>query len=73
MTILDLLKMAKQKINKQAYEEYLNELGYALTKDNFIMGGKQRNRLYGAMLRKYDSIAFSVGYNEWKREIQGHL
>jgi hypothetical protein len=27
----------------------------------------------GTLLRKYNNIAFECGFNDWKREKQGHL
>lgn len=56
------------KKTKKEYENYLNEIGLSLDEDRFIIGGKKRNGKYGAMLRKHDPIAFSVGYNDWRRE-----
>jgi len=47
------------------YEKYLDEIGLALSPDEFIIGGKQRTGRYGYLLRKYNSIAFEVGFNEW--------
>ena len=55
------------KTTKRNYTEYLNELGYALSEDSFIIGGKLRRMEYGDALRKYDPIAFQIGYNEWKK------
>ena len=54
------------KATKAKYEEYLSEIGQTLSPDEFIIGGKKRNGPYGTMLRKYDPIAFQVGFNEWK-------
>ena len=58
------------KKTRKAYEEYLNEIGLSLSSDEFIIGGKQRAQWgeYGRLLRKYDPIAFEVGYQEWKNE-----
>ena len=58
------------KTTKKNYTEYLNELGYNLSEDSFIIGGKLRRMEYGDSLRKYDPIAFQIGYNEWKRCIK---
>ena len=52
------------------YEEYLNEIGEGLDEDEFIIGGKKRNMPYGTALRKYDPIAFNVGFDEWEREME---
>lgn len=52
------------------YEEYLNEIGEDLDEDEFIIGGKKRNMPYGTALRKYDPIAFNVGFDEWEREME---
>lgn len=52
---------------KADYEEYLNEIGEGLDEEEFIIGGKDRYGMpYGTALRKFDPIAFNVGYNEWK-------
>lgn len=63
--------MTKNKVKKKTkteYQEYLNEIGKCLSRDNFIIGGKLRAwyKPYGYLLRKFDNIAFQVGYNEWK-------
>lgn len=57
------------KKTKKAYEEHLNSL--PTNSDMFIIGGKIRMyhyhlKQYGTALRKFDPIAFRVGYNEWK-------
>ena len=61
------------KSTKKAYEEFLN--GLPMNEDEFIMGGKFRERYcnvgkYGTCLRKYDPVAFEVGYREWEEENQ---
>ena len=61
------------KSTKKAYEEFLN--GLPMNEDEFIMGGKFRERYcnvgkYGTCLRKYDPAAFEVGYREWEEENQ---
>jgi len=57
------------KTRKQDYEEYLNELGLSLDDENFIIDGKFRASFYphryGTALRRYDPIAFEVGYRDW--------
>lgn len=58
----------KSKKTKKDYEKYLNEIGCTLPYGNFVIAGKQRYGYYGYLLRKYDPIAFEVGYNEWRRE-----
>jgi len=58
------------KNTKKAYEEFLNELGECLPEEKFIIGGKMRRGKYGAMMRKYDTIGFEVGYRDWVREEQ---
>lgn len=57
------------KTRKQ-YIEYLNEIGASLSDDEFIIGGKKRNRSsgYGNLIKKYDPIAFQVGFKEWIRQ-----
>ncbi len=59
-------------MTKKHYTEYLNRVGGSLDEDEFIIGGKFRrgyypNR-YGEALRRYDPIAFEVGYNEFNRK-----
>lgn len=61
------------KSTKKAYEEFLN--GLPMNEDKFIMGGKFREWYcnvgkYGTCLRKYDPVAFEVGYREWEQENQ---
>lgn len=58
---------------KKAYEKYLNEIMTDQTADYWIIGGKIRmyakwTKTYGTALRKYDPIAFRLGYNEWKHK-----
>ena len=62
--------MSKQKLTRKEYEEYLNEVGKSLPEEEFIIGGKQRPYWgkYGSFIRRYDPIAFEVGYSDWKRE-----
>lgn len=59
-------------MTKKEYELYLNdtitEAGH-----HWTIGGKYRRYYmiiskYGTALRKYDSIAFEVGYNDYKRK-----
>lgn len=59
-----------KKYSKKEYIKYLNEVGLSLSDDEFIIGGKMRKRkdLYGYHLYRHDSIAFEVGYSDWKRE-----
>lgn len=59
-----------KKYSKKEYIKYLNEVGLSLSDDEFIIGGKMRKRkdLYGDHLYRHDSIAFEVGYSDWKRE-----
>jgi hypothetical protein len=57
---------------KKSYEEYLNDLSPAQGSEKWIIGGKIRMaemnlQQYGKAVRKFDPIAFNVGYNEWKR------
>lgn len=56
------------KITKKQYQQYLNEIGESLSDEEFIIGGKFRNTKYGNALRKYDPIAFEVGYREQVNE-----
>ena len=60
----------KQKTKKQ-YEEFLNECSPAQGNEEWIIGGTIRmaymwQNKYGTAIRKYDPIAFQVGYNEFK-------
>ena len=64
---------------KKKYEDYLNEIGAKFEDCEYMAearrGGKViklnsiRNLLndgrYGYLLRKYDPIAFELGFNEW--------
>jgi hypothetical protein len=59
------------KKTKKNYEECLNQNSPSQGSDEWIIGGKIRMNLmwsnkYGTAIRKYDPIAFEVGYNEWK-------
>lgn len=54
------------KYTRKAYEEYLNELSDSICEEAFIMGGKKRRGKYGTAQRKYDPIAFEIGFHEWK-------
>ena len=58
------------KKTKKQYVEYLNEIGFSISPDNFIMKGKQRFGLYGYLLRKYDPIAFEIGFKEWREKYE---
>jgi len=57
---------------KKEYEEYLNENSPSQGSDYWIIGGKIRmsfmwqNR-YGTAIRRFDPIAFEVGFNEFKK------
>lgn len=55
-------------MKKKDYEEYLNELSPPFESDDWIIVGKHRYKPngYGTQIRKYDPIAFNVGYHEWK-------
>lgn len=68
------------KNTKQAYERELNDLftpgeaiRQAVGQDEGHPPGIRLLRMgrYGSYLRKYDPIAFEVGYNEWIREKHG--
>lgn len=57
---------------KTDFQEYLNELG---TPDHDLksLGGRIPDRSkYGDWLRRYDPIAFEVGFQDWKREREYH-
>ena len=70
MTKIDGNKPKRLEYTKKEYIKYLNEVGKSLSDDEFIIGGKMRKRkdLYGDYLYRHDSIAFEVGYSDWKRE-----
>ena len=56
------------KKTKKIYEEFLNEISPSIEDSAWIIGGKDRKRLYpeyGKAIRKYDPIAFEVGFKEW--------
>lgn len=62
----------KKNDTRGKYVEYLNGLSPHPESPNWIMAGKHRRyyahrELYGTALRKYDPIAFEVGYQDWKR------
>ena len=72
------------KTNRKEYEQYLNELydsETCLEKTEHCWAGNDKTKtekrlslnlavqgMYGTVLRRYDQIAFTVGYNEWKLE-----
>ena len=64
--------------SKQGYEDYLNEVGCNFEDCVYICNSSRKNSIkeqslrnllndnrYGYALRKYDPIAFEVGYQEW--------
>lgn len=56
---------------KKEYEEYLNHNSPAQGSDEWIIGGVIRmsfmwQNKYGTAIRKFDPIAFEVGFNEFK-------
>ena len=59
--------MKQRADTRKAFELYLDEIGLSLSSAEWIIGGKDRScsRYYGRMLRKYDPVAFEVGYKEW--------
>lgn len=59
----------KAKTKKQ-YEEFLNSISPPQGSEEWIIGGPIRmlymwKRQYGTAIRKYDPIAFQVGYNDF--------
>jgi len=51
---------------KKQYEEYLNGFCPPYESEEWIIGGKNRNRMYpnfGKATRKHDPIGFEVGFN----------
>ena len=56
---------------KMSYEFSLNENFKQMSDEDYIIGGEYRKLFaikgkYGTALRKYDPIAFEIGWNEWK-------
>jgi len=56
------------ELNKTIFEAELNEL--PMPEESFIIGGVFRQQYfyrgeYGSALRKYDPIAFRIGFREW--------
>jgi hypothetical protein len=71
--------MAGTLKTRKAYVEYLNEIGSTYencvymtvpSRGRHLTPNALRRRLanneYGNLLRSYDSIAFEVGFNDWK-------
>lgn len=59
---------------KKEYEQHLNDLSPEQGSPEWIIGGKIRMELmwknaYGTAIRKFDKIAFNIGYNEWRNDI----
>jgi len=66
------------KLTKKEYEEYLNDLSPEQGDERWIIGGTIRmahmwQNKWGTSIRKYDPIAFQVGYEEWVREVKHAL
>lgn len=58
------------KKTKKQYENFLNSISPTKGSDEWIIGGKLRMyymlyHAYGTAIRKYDPIAFQVGYEEF--------
>ena len=55
------------KKTKQNYENWLNEIGKSLSKEEFWFGDKNYHQYgkYGTSMRKHDPIAFEVGFREF--------
>jgi hypothetical protein len=58
---------------KKDYEEYLNDNSPSQGSDEWIIGGVIRMALmwqnkYGTAIRRFDPIAFEVGFNEFKNQ-----
>ncbi len=61
--------MASKKTRKQ-YEEWLDSISPSQGSEEWIIGGKIRmlqmwKNQYGSAIRKFDKIAFEVGYREF--------
>ena len=59
---------------KIRYVEHLNQNAPEQGDEQWIIGGKIRmyhmwRQHYGQAIRKYDPIAFEVGYREWERDV----
>lgn len=58
----------KAYLTMDAYQNELNNLHPNFESEDWIINGKNRNKMYpfyGKALRKHDPIAFQVGYEEW--------
>lgn len=58
---------------KKDYEEYLNDNSPSQGSDEWIIGGVIRmsfmwQNKYGTAIRRFDPIAFEVGFNEFKNQ-----
>lgn len=54
---------------KKEFVSYLNGLVTDRDDDRWIIGGKNRwtgRNNYGLMLKRYDPVAFEVGFYEWR-------
>lgn len=60
-------------INQAEYIEWLNEVGVP-EDDKKSNGGRiPDDHSYGLWLKHNDPVAFNVGFQEYKRERQGHI
>lgn len=60
----------KNQVTKKEYENYLNNCSPPQGSEEWIIGGTIRmaymwQKKYGTAIRKYDPIAFQVGYNDF--------
>jgi hypothetical protein len=68
------------KKTKKSYEQYLNEIGCTYENCEYLTNKDRKKYLkprslklylsenrYGTVLRKYDPIAFEVGYDDYAR------
>lgn len=56
---------------KKEFEVYLNGMSPDSDSEKWIIGGKNRycyRNNYGAMLKRYDPVAFEVAFKEWREE-----
>lgn len=63
----------KQKVTAKDFEIFLNENSPEWESDEWIIGGVLQTYFraggaYGTALRKYDPIAFNVGFKEYERK-----
>lgn len=58
------------RLTKENYERYVNDLPVPPDELKSNGGRIPDGAAYGTWLRRNDSIAFNIGYQEWVREAQ---